>query len=86
MAFALGGEGRCDPVLCTALELHPGELRHEIELTGPDIAVVVCPTAVGSVGLSGEVVRARLLTHQVVGVEAQVFVGDVERHGNLTWR
>ena len=63
---------RAHPVAAAPLELHPGELGHQVALGRPDVAEVAGAVPDAAVGLVRVVVRRALLGRQVVGVETDV--------------
>jgi hypothetical protein len=86
VALAVVGERPTTPVGISVLELHAGELGHEIAFGWPDVAEVARPVAHIAVRLVPVVVGCALLGGEVVGVKADVTCSDVERHCLLAGR
>src|SRR5947209_4944800 len=86
VVLALAREGVTAPIPHPLLELESRELSHQVALGRPDVAKVVRAVADDAVAATPIVVGRALLRRRVQGVEADVVLSDVERHGILPRR
>jgi hypothetical protein len=68
------------------LQLESGELGHEVEFGGPDVAVRAAGQPGFPVLIEPEVVRDDVLAQDVVGVQADVAGAGLPDNGLLAWR
>src|SRR6185369_14679786 len=81
----LGGELGFLPVGVSGLQLEAGQLPHEIELGGPDVAMGAARYPDSSLLIEPDVVRHDVLTQDVVGVESDAVGVGLPDHGLLAW-
>jgi drug/metabolite transporter (DMT)-like permease len=82
----LGRERSAGPVAVPGLEPEAGQLRHEVQLSRPDVAVRAAEHPRLPARAELEVVRDHELVHHVVGVQARMYPGRVRGDGRVPSR
>src|SRR5687768_2953529 len=87
MRSGVRGELRSRPVRVSALQLEPGDLAHQIEFSGQDIAMRASEESSLRAVTEVEVMRDHALMRHVVGVQADVARLAMPDRGLLTrWK